>query len=310
MPRWYEGLARQLPAAALFMVAGLALAAGPSVAQELLQPGTRVRIHRTPGEGQPVLGVLEAWKPDTLVVLSDSADTRVSVPVGQIIRFESSAGRGPAVKEGAQTGAIFGALAGLGIAALNDNNETALKYPLGGTVGMIAGAGVGAIVGSTRRVEQWQEVALPKPRPAGAPPELAATVRVRVTSPTHFGDQPRTGTLVTRDQASLTFLPDGKGGQPVTIATDDVKRLEIGEGRRHHAWTGAAGFGLVGGVLGGLAGAQLASMENPDNAAGGAVLGALALGGTGFVIGMFIGGLSEYEHWEPVPVAPRSSGMR
>ncbi|HET9326757.1 MAG TPA: hypothetical protein VFQ05_08295, partial [Candidatus Eisenbacteria bacterium] len=271
-------------------------------AQELPDPGARVRVHSTPRERKPVLGVLEAWKPDTLVVLSDSAATRLSIPMAHIVRFETSAGKGPATREGAQTGAILGALAGLTIAALNDNNEMVWKYPLGGTLGMIAGAGVGAVVGSARRIEQWKAAPIPQPRPANAPSELPAAVRVRIQAPRDFGDEPRTGILVRRAQDSLTFLPDGKGSQSITLAIPHINRLEVGDGRRHHAWTGATTLGLLGVVVGAGLGGALASMEGGDYAAGGALVGGLTVGGLGFVAGMFLGGLSEYEHWEPVPL--------
>ena len=43
-------------------------------------------------------------------------------------------------------------------------------------------------------------------------------------------------------------------------------------------------------------------MNDPSQAVGGAVLGAITLGGVGFVAGMFIGGLAETERWEPMPL--------
>src|SRR4029450_2694762 len=108
------------------------------------------------------------------------------------------AGRGPATAHDAQNGAIFGALAGLVVASLNDNNQSLWKYPLIGTLGMIAGAGVGAVVGSTRRVEQWRAAPIPTSAPASAVAPAPVTIRARVDAPHSLGATPRTGTLLSR----------------------------------------------------------------------------------------------------------------
>src|SRR2546427_7141462 len=83
-------------------------------AQTLPSPGTRVRIRRLPWENRPLIGVLESWRPDTAVVLSDSAGARVLVPVERVVRFEKSAGKGPATGAGAQNGAVLGGVLGVG----------------------------------------------------------------------------------------------------------------------------------------------------------------------------------------------------
>jgi len=283
----------------MFLAAAL-LAPSFAAAQELPAPGTRVRVHRTPKENQPVLGAIQAWRPDTVLVLSDSAHARVAIPVANIVQFETSAGSGPATAKDAQTGAIIGALAGLAAASLNDNNESLWKYPLIGTLGMIGGAAVGALVGSVRRTEQWRSAPIPRGQPVISAAELPVTVRVRIDAPRALGGSARTGTLVARTNDSLTFLPDGNG-RPLTLPSSSVRRLEVSKGRHHNAWSGAITGGLFGGLIGGAYGAAWASSEEPANAAGGAVVGALAVGGIGFVAGMFLGGLSESERWEPMP---------
>src|SRR5262249_48976838 len=156
-----------------------------------------------------------------------------SIPVREIQRFEIKAGEGPGTAQGLQNGALLGGLAGLLIAGRARHTETNFKYGLGVSLGAASGALVGAIIGSARRVEQWRAAPLPVPRAPTRLADLPASFMVRVTAPERF-EGSREGTLLSRTEDSLTFLPSGKRTHPVTLGIHEVSSLELGEGRRAH----------------------------------------------------------------------------
>jgi hypothetical protein len=289
-------------------VAVVALVAVSSArAQQLPEPGARVRVHLTARrDNAPVIGAVDAWRPDTLLLLGGEPPAPRAIPLREIQRLEVHAGEGPGTAQGFQSGAILGGLAGLAIAARAGHTETNLKYGLGVSLGALTGGAVGAIVGSARRAERWR--AAPLPLSGGRTlADLPASFEVRVTDPARF-DAPREGRLLSRADDSLTFLPKGRRSRPVTLATRELTKLEVAEGKGHQAWKGAAAFGLTGAVLGGLAGAALSSYAGGDNTAAIVTVSALALGGIGMVTGMFVGGMVESERWESVPLSARDAG--
>ena len=138
-------------------------------AQSPVAAGSRVRVAGT-GLVAPVIGSFQAIRSDSLVVLEDGASAQVwSVPVGGVSRFEISEGwhtrDGVKMLKFGALGAAGGLVLGAAISALldigakaNESYDTGLNALLGAAIG----GGIGAYYGSTRSVERWRPVALPR----------------------------------------------------------------------------------------------------------------------------------------------------
>ena len=177
----------------LAFVAAAVLAAAlpaPSAAQEVLAPGTRVRV-TVPDQKHPLVGAFVSRTADSLMLEIPARSWNgvgrrpvelVSLPVPRITRLEVSRGRRSHPGRGAGIGALVGAAAGLalGLAASADNSgwfeigpgEVASATLVMGGIG----AGVGAIVGGLSHSERWEATTLPNLPPAPEVPTTAGTI--------------------------------------------------------------------------------------------------------------------------------------
>lgn len=161
-------LAAALP---LCLIVPRAVAQGTSRDTPTIAVGSRVRVTH-PGEGRRV-GTVLAFTSDSLTVRWAAAGLS-TLPLAQVTRVEVSRGRHPRKLRGAGRGFLVGASAGapLGAAQYEKpecSGSTGLSFCQdfgrgGSAVGSgiligIAGAAVGAIVGSRRR-DRWHEVTL------------------------------------------------------------------------------------------------------------------------------------------------------
>jgi hypothetical protein len=123
------------------------------------------------------VGIVLALRPDTIVVDNDEL---LVLAISSLTRFEVSRGRESQARTGGIVGLIGGAVAGAVICVasqcsltsqsgepLEDDglNSIALATVLGG----VAGYGVGVLIGSTSKVDSWEEVPLDQLRVTIAP---------------------------------------------------------------------------------------------------------------------------------------------
>jgi hypothetical protein len=161
-------------AAALVLLGGSATvgAAGPGSPPA----GTRVRItllERVPADARPAgssIGRLLALDADSLVLEpQNAAGTRLALHRPAIATLEVSQNRRSRAGRGALLGLIGGAVGGtvLGLGILGTQREAQGFEPIVfGLVGAFGGLGLGALVGSTVHVEDWQSVPAEGPPPA------------------------------------------------------------------------------------------------------------------------------------------------
>ena len=160
---------RYVRRACSFLVAAVMLvqpfsAAASQIAE--LRPGAYVRI-RAPGvRGGEAEGAILSRDHDTVVVARPGA-MPVAVPLPAITR--ASVFRGRTRRAGARKGAKWGAGVGLGLGLFNivfsdcsgEHCQTSDK--VAGVAAFTAiGAGVGALVGTVVRADQWERLQLPR----------------------------------------------------------------------------------------------------------------------------------------------------
>jgi hypothetical protein len=119
-----------------------------------------------------LVGTVLALRPDTIVVGNDEP---VELAISSLTRLEVSRGRESKARTGGIVGLIGGAVAGAviciaskcsltsqSVEPLEDEglNSIALAAALGG----VAGYGVGVLIGSTIKVDRWEEVPLDRLR--------------------------------------------------------------------------------------------------------------------------------------------------
>jgi len=131
-------------------------------------PGTRVRVRASTLVAPLIANFLES-RADTLLFFEEGAGRGIwSVPVDKLQRLERSvghqSGHRPYILRGAAIGAGVGLAAGLIFAATLSPSDPEREYnrPLTGGVGALFGAGIGGLVGSRRKAEQWAEIRLPR----------------------------------------------------------------------------------------------------------------------------------------------------
>jgi hypothetical protein len=129
--------------------------------------------------------------------------------------------------------------------------------------------------------------------------------RVRVKAPPLQPDWVR-GTVVGWESGSLVLepeKPDVLGDTPLTLARDQITRLDVHRGSKSRALLGAGiGFG-VGAALGFAACAGNTGSPCTNDAGEGSPAGfALALGGVGAGLGALVGLLFRTDRWEAVPL--------
>ena len=130
-----------------------------------VSPGSRVRVTAPSLTARPMVGWIDAVGPTTmtLVVRGDSVAV---VPLHAVDRLELSVkrwNRGTRVKRAAGTGALAGFIPGLliGLATTRDCSGEflclrELTILFSGMLGSLAGAGIGAIIGSQQPTDHWQ----------------------------------------------------------------------------------------------------------------------------------------------------------
>lgn len=153
----------------LFTVTVVACIACPqALAQTPVVPrvGQRVRVTSAVEHTPVMTGVVGAVGPDTLLLRADGTGSTVAtaIPVGNIAQLDVSAGRHSHWVRGGTIGAIAGAAAGavLGLATFDEDSDW--LFNRGATAMMAAivcapvGAAVGIVVGALVKTERWETV--------------------------------------------------------------------------------------------------------------------------------------------------------
>lgn len=153
----------------LLLILGCLLPTGAS-AQVFLPPaGARVRVTLTSSE--KLVGTLSGAHRDTLLVRPVDAQEARAFPLGTLTRLEVSRGIRTRTGRGALIGLVSGAAAGAAggmIVCAGDNcahngEDLTTLVPVAMGIGAgVVGAGVGALLGSGVRGEDWATVPLPR----------------------------------------------------------------------------------------------------------------------------------------------------
>ena len=146
------------------------------LAQELPQPGERVRVTLLPTctadlcTGRPrrkSVGTLMSVSGDSLLLSVNGGADRVFLPLSSVVRIQVLRGRKPARVRGAVIGALVGGVVGM-VGSLTTYEECEgfcpANFGRGGTAALSGlvfgalGAGVGYLVGNFVTVDRWVEV--------------------------------------------------------------------------------------------------------------------------------------------------------
>jgi hypothetical protein len=133
-----------------------------------IRTGARVRAEVPgPKKSRILTGQLVSRTPDTLQLRLDRSDEIVLVPVGQLRRLEVSREQHSGAGRGAKGGFLLGATMGLAAGFSCDCGEAGLAaVTLGALLGGL-GTGLGALMGSGARVDEWTPVILPAAATSG-----------------------------------------------------------------------------------------------------------------------------------------------
>jgi hypothetical protein len=173
-----------LPAlVALALTVGSAL---PAVGQgvDAAPPGTRVRVMARGITARPLVGVVNDWQPDALVIRSIEHPTTMRIPLPALTRLDVSQGRRSHWVRGGAIGLVTGlAASGLFLAAFCSDPDTSCHADTVGKVTAIFGLPptmIGLGIGLAIRSERWERVPLPSGRAAGLDDEhrVAAALHV------------------------------------------------------------------------------------------------------------------------------------
>jgi hypothetical protein len=155
------------------------LAAQTEVSPVLLDSRVRVTTHSAPGLA--TAGTLESWNGHSLE-LSGSGFAPQTIPLSDLAKLEISRGKKGHWLAGTLIGTGLGIGAGLLAASANNVDDPASNDPFSGFaasvseqgvdmsivfVSTLAGAGLGALVGSLIKTEKWEEVPIPTTAPRG-----------------------------------------------------------------------------------------------------------------------------------------------
>jgi hypothetical protein len=127
-----------------------------------LDRGVRVRITAPDLDHSRLIGEVERVDRDTLVINIEAS--QIAVPMASVNRIEISRG----IKSNTLRGVLYGGLAGGlvgGTATAASNDSESLFYGMdifiGTAIGMVIGAGSGALIGWGVQTEHWEEQPLP-----------------------------------------------------------------------------------------------------------------------------------------------------
>jgi hypothetical protein len=153
-------------ALAVLLLSATASAQDTTRAGPALEPDTRIRM-TVASSLRPVTGVVVAHRGDTLIVRTDADGRTMTVPLAQVIRLDVSRGATTNTRRGAVVGLGSGALVGLVLGAVTYKKPDCSDVPfcldfgpgpdmlVGASLGGVAGAFVGAVIGSAR-TEIWE----------------------------------------------------------------------------------------------------------------------------------------------------------
>jgi len=140
-----------------------------------MKTGDRVRVHRV-AEADKMTGTFTGRDGTNLQLISDSAQTPISIPMAEISKLERSTGRHGHTLAGLGVGAGIGLGLGLAAAASSDPNSFVEIGASEVAVGTVLFAGVGALVGTLVRSESWVEVPLASLEPPPFAPDTTAPI--------------------------------------------------------------------------------------------------------------------------------------
>lgn len=141
-------------------------------------PGDRVRVTAPTVAKERLIGTVVKLGADTCWLEVEGRASPLTLPLAQVYKLEVSRGRKSKAGTGSIVGFIGGAVTGAAIAAASiDEKEESFFSPdygdlsdelgsiaLGAALGGVAGAGVGALIGLTIKVDRWERVPLTRMR--------------------------------------------------------------------------------------------------------------------------------------------------
>jgi hypothetical protein len=164
------------------LIASLAVAAHPVVAQRWAEPGGRIRASVLSGPG--VVGRVIRWTGDTLEVCAESGGV-VRFPLARLQRIDVSRGRSTAAFKGLILGTATGVGAAGVIALMNPDGSGDLNQGqlfLAAAVGLgVIGLGSGFFLGAFFTVENWERAELGPKLVVGGNPGSRGGLRLSFT---------------------------------------------------------------------------------------------------------------------------------
>jgi purine-cytosine permease-like protein len=145
----------------LFIVLALVLCVSAASAQEL-NAGSRVRVTLLAHPEAPMVGILLAFRADSLAFASEPDSVRRAYALAEIGRLERSTGMHSNATKGAVIGAVAGGVAAgllgaLFASAIKEGDTEAIPIVLGAG-GAVVGGLVGAAIGEGSKHEKWEQV--------------------------------------------------------------------------------------------------------------------------------------------------------
>ena len=134
-------------------------------AQDTLTAGDKVRVTT---EEERVVGSLVSLDDNQLTLTTEARDSSLVLPLASLTKLEVSRGQKSMAGRGALIGLGAGAAVGVGTALVacaggdcNTDGDITGALALGlGAGGALVGAGIGALIGSSIKVDRWETVPL------------------------------------------------------------------------------------------------------------------------------------------------------
>jgi len=154
---------------ALLSLASL-LAASSLAAQEVIQPGARVRVTAPQLAPNPITGIVSAVDSASITLADAEGRAGAVIPLASVQTVEIDSGSRSHAGRGAKIGSVVGAAAGLalGIAAASQNTPGGWFNCYAGCVAAVTGGGavwglaLGALFGAAIHSTRWEKAALPQ----------------------------------------------------------------------------------------------------------------------------------------------------